>query len=254
VSVTRSPTIKFRTTLQRILSLPYCDVALDENEGFYEEPSQISQQAQVTMNTMAQRLSLERFSVNRYHGHITLSNHDTTADPDLRYIVYIPFLQRGCPGAMHEQSARAFTSAVLSRLTGDKTIIFEFREPPSYSTMAILQDCRAYLLSTTPDYIGAKVEVPACEGVFDTFSGRLHPNSPSEDSISNVPSFACTPCRTSAVLLDRPEFEAPGGVVFLLADPVNPGHTNYTDMLVLRSAGPDEVARRLEMKFQDHSG
>lgn len=179
----------------------YCDVALDKNEGFYEEFGQISQQAQVTLNTMAQRLPSERFSVNRDHGHIALSNHDTTADPDLRYVVYIPFLQRGCPGDMHEQSARAFTSAVLSHLTGDKTVIFEFREPPSYSTMAILQDCRAYLLSKTPDYIGAKVEVPACEDIFDTFSGRLHPNSPSEDSISNVPSFACTPykdiCRYS---------------------------------------------------------
>jgi len=57
---------------------------------------------------------------------VTVTSSTMTFDPDLRYIVYAPFLHYPGASASLKSTAWVFTSAIVSHLPKDKKIHFEF--------------------------------------------------------------------------------------------------------------------------------
>ncbi|RJE24129.1 hypothetical protein PHISCL_03564 [Aspergillus sclerotialis] len=69
---------------------------------------------------------------------ITNSSEEEKGESDLQYTVYIPFLANLQDSVIIETTARIFTAAIISRLSGNKTVHFEFRVHHTSSLSSIL--------------------------------------------------------------------------------------------------------------------
>ncbi|TIA27500.1 hypothetical protein D6C83_07736 [Aureobasidium pullulans] len=183
------------------------DIGWDEDEGGPD-----AERATETLHNVALRLSLDDYSVSRPNAtEFKISSTTGISEPDLRYIIHVPFLNETGMSDKLEQAARAFTYEITSRLSGNTSISFEFYKPPSKSLSSILTAHRNK--NRSENYIGA----------LTTFSGdpvRAYPIARTERAGENDPeNVPFVPYRTFIVVLERPDFaQVEGGVLFLLAD------------------------------------
>ncbi|KAF1356706.1 hypothetical protein BDV97DRAFT_342474 [Delphinella strobiligena] len=240
------------------------DIRWDEDEGTPDdECANHTEDAITTLQIAAARLSFENFDIRRQaETHITISNVPETSEPDLRYVVLVPFLDQPGLGSNSEEVATAFTHEITSRLSEKKTISFEFCKPPFKTLWSQLASYRTR--EYPDDYIGALTTFSNDKsGREDATTVRAYPIARTELAQDNDPErILFEPYRTFLVVLDRPNFsQDKGGVLFLLADggkskpdanqdeapSMKAEHQDYFEMSVWRCAGMDEVARRLQM-------
>lgn len=244
------------------------DICWDEDEGTPDDEREMyTQDIITTLQNAAGRLSLDVFNIQKSAETETIiSNVAVISDPDLRYVIYVPFLHQFGMDNKLEQVATAFTYEITSRLSGKKTVSFEFCKPPSNTLTSALTAYRAR--SGPEDYIGAVTTFPneSCDNdKEDSVFVRAHPIARGEQALENDPALGrFEPYRTFLVVLDRPDFsQIRGGVLFLLADGgkgrpdadanqdrpprMKVENQDYTEMELWRCAGMDEVARRLQM-------
>lgn len=242
------------------------DVGWNEDEGTPEaERARSSGDASATLQSLAARLSVDDFNIHEPAAtDVVISNTTGTPEPDLRYVIYVPFLHQPGMGDKLEQVAKAFTQQITSRLSGQKTISFEFYKPPSKDLSSVLAVHREKCQSE--NYIGALTTFPNKSGEHSEESSsrvRAYPIARTEHAVENDPvNVPFEPYRTFAVVLERPDFSREEGcVLFLLADggkpkpnadqdlppSMKPELQNYVEMELWRCPGMDEVTRRLQM-------
>lgn len=203
---------------------------------------------------------------------VRIVDHGIEADPDLRYVVYAPFLH--LPGQEHRLSivAREFTSAMLSRLESGKTVTLDFRKPPKPTLSSIVKAHSSYMAAKPADYIGALNRVKSLDVPPDlvyqpeepTIPTRLYPCTRSEDLPLNL---RFERYQTFIIILDKPDFIDGSGVLFLLSDggrynkhlPARVGdwrepEPDIKETQVWRSPDMDTVVSRLAVQIapQDH--
>ena len=89
-----------------------------------------------TLNRQAQELSVTDFQFTSGPGDaVTVTSSTILSEPDLRYIIYAPFLHFS---STLEDTAKVFTSAIVARLPKGKTIHFEFHKPQDTTLFSIL--------------------------------------------------------------------------------------------------------------------
>ncbi|KAK5118640.1 hypothetical protein LTR85_008105 [Meristemomyces frigidus] len=192
------------------------DYALDEEEG--QPDVQAPKSAMEDLTQSAQALTLDHVAVKEADAMVTISNKEMSAMPSLRYIIYTPFLH--LPGFEDslEQTAKAFTAALTSRLPAETTVHLEFRKPQEPTLSSVLHDHRTAMQSRPADWIGALVTI-ADQGAASPDGPGTSPTPvrlyPYEVLPINV-SF--DRYKTFAVILDRPDFISGPGVLFLLTD------------------------------------
>lgn len=183
-----------------------------------------------------------------------------TSYPDLRYIIYVPFLHYHSASESLEGTARAFTSAIISHLPKGKTVHFEFHKPSDMTLSSIVSFHRIQI-STRPEmYVGALHTIQTQPDVARS-PDRVYPCFRNE----RPPLYAdIERYKVFAVVLDRPNFVEDPGVLFVMTDggksKVWPGGNfellggptfDYFETQVWRSAGMAEAARRLGMIVVD---
>lgn len=238
------------------------DIGWSEDEGTPDaERSAYTGESGSILQGLAARLSLDEFSISGSAStDIVISNAAGTSDPDLRYDIYVPFLDQPGMGDKLEQVANDFTHEVTSRLSGKKTVFFEFHKPSSKTLSSILMEHRQ------------RDRAENSTGALTTFSGksdndsdegpprvRAYPISRAEHVEYSDPAKAkYEPYRTFIVVLERPDFnQVEGGVLFLLAHggkfkgdiPLSQAWEldNYEEAEVWRCSGMDAVTSFLEM-------
>lgn len=239
------------------------DYGLDEDEIQPADQIELGPAEEDTLNCQAKVLSLTDFKVTTGPGNaitVTSSSNTMTSDPDLRYVVYAPFLH--CLGGVHitlEITARAFTSAIVSHLPAGKTVHFEFHKPPDTSFASIISFHRDLLRARPEMSVGALHNIPQLDGAAVTNLSRIYPHARSERHPLQLLLFM-EPYKVFAVVLDKPDFINQAGVLFVMADGGRyrqlPGDvhgvgggpdSDYFEMQVWRSAGVAEAARGLGM-------
>lgn len=166
---------------------------------------------------------------------IDVTVRTTDEECDLQYVIYVPFLAdiEQERTTFLEATARKFTASIILNLsifkpTVSKTVRFEFRIPDSSSL--------SYFLSAPPDGF----DIGACHE-FDTAPGP-------EMRIRALPMgqrdfcFRPFPHHYFTVILDKPSFTQEPSVLFFTLQT-----KGGTDLEISRSAGIQEVARRLAM-------
>lgn len=231
------------------------DYGLDEDEGQPNDPTGTAQAGDVLIH-QAQALSLNDFQVTEGPGDaISIrSNNIMPSGPDLRYIIYAPFLLH-YPDHSLDSTARALTSAITPHLPEGKTIQFEFYRPPDTSLSSIISFHRD-LLRTRPDFqVGALHNISTPQpGNNEMIQSRVYPCLRREFPPFNT--FMEEPYRVFAVVLDKLDFINETGVLFVLTDggkqkPQMGIDVDYCETQVWRSGGMAEVARRLGMLILD---
>ena len=226
-------------------------LALEEDEG--SSDAKASEDTLEALGSMASQLSLESFSVDQSGQKVLITNCTAPGEPDLRYIVYAAFLdQPGMEEHTLEQVGSAFTSAIVSRLSRSKTVSFSFHKPDKPTWSSVLSGHKKISESKPEDYFGALYQYPQ-----DDAPTRIYPCTRQEMLPTDC---AFESYKTFIIVLDKPDFADAAGVLFLLEDGGKQkqklgdehgffgGPTfDYDDMLVLRSAGMNEVAKRLAM-------
>ncbi|THZ77515.1 hypothetical protein D6C85_01628 [Aureobasidium pullulans] len=206
------------------------DIGWDEDEGGPD-----AEWATETLHNVALRLSLDDYNVSRPNAtEFKISSTTGISEPDLRYIIHVPFLNEAGMSDKLEQAARAFTYEITSRLSGNTSISFEFYKPPSKSLSSILTAHRNK--NRSKNYIGA----------LTTFSGdpfRAYPITRTERASENDPeNVPFVPYRTFIVVLERPDFaQVEGGVLFLLADGGKP-----------KPSADQELPDSMKLELQDY--
>lgn len=231
--------------------------AHDEVQG---QPLSANLGAQVSSaaeEELAQTLSLGQLTTGtRVDDPNSLAISNTTStESDLRYIIYVPFLHSYNTTMTLERTAKAFTSSMITHLPTGKTLHFEFYLPSDarYSTMS---SHFTNQISTRSDMtVGARFQ-PRVSSEQDTpaVHARYYPCTRSERN-PLPPNARVERYNTFIVILDRPDFTVSAGVLFLLTDggkyqtqldDVEDGSDlDYAETQVWRSAGMEEVARRL---------
>ncbi|TKA26685.1 hypothetical protein B0A50_04793 [Salinomyces thailandicus] len=201
------------------------------------------------LSRLAAGMVLEDFNIFKPADNaLTISNFTKASEPDLRYAIYVPFLQQ--PERL-EHVAKAFTQQMSLRLVGKKTFCFEFYTPPSRSLSAIISMHREKY--QTEGYIGALTTFPSQSSEENSSSIRIraHPIDRRETQYESADTSEIY--RTFCVILEKPEFAQPGRVKFLLTDPILGGRDadfemdTYSEIEVWRCTGLDDVAKRLQM-------
>ncbi|KAK4540674.1 hypothetical protein LTR36_009005 [Oleoguttula mirabilis] len=240
------------------------DVAWDEDEGTPDsERTGYAEVAIAALESLAAGLSLNDCNIDMaVPTDIIISNCVGNSEPDLRYVIYVPFLHQPGMGDKLEQVAMAFTHQITSRLSGHKTISFEFCKPPYRDIASILAIHRDRFQAE--GYIGALTTFPdKSDERSSAGCVRAHPIARTEGAEENDPAKAdYEPYRTFAVVVESARFShEPGCVLFLHADggkfkperdqdiptSMRDEFQDYVEMQLWRCAGMDEVARRLQM-------
>ncbi|KAI6905618.1 hypothetical protein KC318_g6267 [Hortaea werneckii] len=230
------------------------DVGWRETEGNPDEVKQEPNAANALRDSAAQ-LNIGGLSIKRDSPpNIVISNAPKGADPDLRYVIYIPFLTGGRTMVTLEKAAKAFTQAVTSRFSGElpKTVHFEIHKPTSADKTSML---RHYQSRGYPsDFTGALTTFPNRAGEANQKGMRAQPIARTEYAARNDPEAVdFEPYRTFLIILEEPDFPTvPGRVPFLLADGgkyevEDEPDQDYPETLLWRCAGIEEVSRRLQM-------
>lgn len=230
------------------------DVGWQEDEG---EPGdgRPSSTAEASLSELAARLDADRFKIEQESStRIVISNASEGAEPDLRYLIYAPCLLEEGTSATLMDIAKAFTQAVASRLSTEpaKSVHFEVYKPSSADKTSMIQHYRSRELPA--DFTGALTTFTNRDGEAGDKVVRAHPIARTESAADNDPEAVdFEPYKTFLVILEELDFlDVPGCVSFLLADGgryIDEDRVRYPEMLLWRSAGLDEVSRRLEMRF-----
>jgi hypothetical protein len=221
------------------------DYGLDEDEG---QPPYGIETAGALFQNFQELLLQDLQCSSGPGGAMTVASKDCSPEPDLRYIIYVPFLNSASTSTTTIESvAKAFASSIISHLPEGRTIYFEFHKPqfPSLANIVFLH--RAQLANRPNFTIGALHTI-------DGQRNRFYPCTRNQD----LPFYpAIERYETFIVVLDKPK----QGVLFVMTDGGrlkslfdDEGHmvlkgseSDYDETVVLRSAGMEEVARRLGM-------
>ncbi|KAI7156262.1 hypothetical protein KC349_g6394 [Hortaea werneckii] len=196
------------------------DVGWREAEGNPDE-EKVQSTAADALRDLAAQLNMNGLSIKQDSPTtIIISNAPEGATPDLRYVVYIPFLTGEKTMVTFEEAAKAFTQAVTSRFSGElpKTVHFEIHQPTSADKTSML---RYYQSRGYPsDFTGALTTFPNREGEANQKEIRAHPIARTEYAARNDPdTVGFESYRTFLIILEEPDFlTVPGRVSFLLAD------------------------------------
>lgn len=227
------------------------DYGSDEDEGRPTDQVEMTQGGD-NLTLRAQALSLRDFQVTLGLGDtVTVTSSTMTSNPDLRYIVYAPFLHYPGVSDSLESTARAFTSAIVLHLPQGKTIHFEFHKPQDTTLSSIIAFHRTQTSKRPEMSVGALHNIQAqLTRVYPCTRNERRPFFPDIERY-----------KTFAVVLDKPNFVDEAGVLFAMTDggklKGNPGdffggpNSDYFETQVLRSAGMAEAARRLGMLVLD---
>ncbi|KAK2767729.1 hypothetical protein FQN54_003887 [Arachnomyces sp. PD_36] len=231
---------------------------LDVQEGEAPKPAQPSEERirEELNRQLTDPLVFEPdVRISHDDGSVTAVNAPENTEPDLRYLIYAPFLSHlddGSASALLETTARLFTTVLLYLLPSAKTVHLEFHIPPSNAWSSILLTHRNALRrhndgDTFP--IGALHNISANNN--DPTPQRVSPQRRS-DRLATAKEMLKRPYRVFAVVLDRALFVSEPGVCFYMTDydtsnAPHPVFVSYPETQVWRSAGIHEVARRLAM-------
>ncbi|KAI7218372.1 hypothetical protein KC333_g3656 [Hortaea werneckii] len=229
------------------------DVGWREAEG-NPDGEKVQSTAADALRDLAAQLNMNGLSIKQDSPTaIIISNAPEGATPDLRYVVYIPFLTGERTMVTFEEAAKAFTQAVTSRFSGElpKTVHFEIHQPTSADKTSML---RHYQSRGYPsDFTGALTTFPNRAGEANQKEMRAHPIARTEYAARNDPEAVYfEPYRTFLIILEEPDFlTVPGRVSFLLADggKYKVKDEDYPETLLWRCAGIEEVSRRLQMRW-----
>ncbi|KAI9926972.1 hypothetical protein ASPWEDRAFT_188133 [Aspergillus wentii DTO 134E9] len=260
--------LKYVFNRSRLMNSDF-DYGFDEDEGQpYDSSQPISPRDREAIDEKAESSLLDGLTVSSpSDGTVTITTPSAVADPDLQYIIHVSF-----PHSAQdlEGIARAFTSTMLENLPTQKSIYFGFRS--SRSSIGHIVNTHREIVNTHPGMkIGAIQTVTLFRGTPPQRQKmRLFPSTRRESSFEN-PWFGDT-YKTFIVILDRPDFLAGPGVLFLLADPEpsdeyppakNPDTQHMSNPLysprnpriyqAWRSMGMPAVARRLAMLVLEES-
>jgi hypothetical protein len=226
------------------------DYGLDEDDGQSPNETEIETISQQTPEiSLQQDLELSPGPGDA----VTVTSKSHPAEPDLRYIIDVPFLHAASTSTTTlENVAKTFSSSIVAHLPSNLTIHLEFHTATSSTLTTIISQHRSFLISR-PDFT----------------IGALH-------TIQNQPQQRFCPCtrnesqslfppkeryKTFAIVLDKANFWEEQGVLFVMADggrlkPLldeqgnvawDGSESDFDAVLVVRSAGVEEVARRLGM-------
>lgn len=246
---------------------------LDNDDGSDQTAGVLTETEIGSLESAASKLKLGDGMVKLQHnddGSITISTNKEQASPDLKYVVYVPFLHQ--PGAAEklEEAAKAFAAAMETRLPpigmAGKTFLLDFHKPSETSDSCILGLYRAlHQPAGSIGFLTASNEAEQPPGTQSQESSagsqhrRLHPININPHMTLNDPSTCgFEPYRTFVIILDRPDFatdseKGTAGVAavrLLLADGGNnieDAEMDYLEIQVWRSLGMDEVVKRLTL-------
>lgn len=245
------------STLYGISLLEYGrpDYGLDEDEGLPTDPL-ITQGDKLSLQ--AQSLMLTDFQViNGPRDAITIISASISSSPDLRYLVYVPFLHY--PGVKDslESADKLFSASITSHLPSGKTIHFEFHKPQEPTLSSALSLHRTQMASRPNMSVGAIHTIKTKPDIIPRTPTRFYPctQNAQRPFFPNIERY-----KTFLVVLDKPNFIEENGVLFLMTDggkfikrpwdefEISGGpSSDYLETQVWRSAGMGEVARRLGM-------
>jgi hypothetical protein len=225
------------------LGEPNCDVAWDEDEGDASDDSAATAAAAdliAELQDLASKLSLEDFTTDSSSmTHVTVSNVKESAPPELRYVVYTPFLNQPGLDVKLEQVAQAFTQELTSNLSKSQTFYLDFYKPEDASLSSMFAHYK-------------NLEDPEGQlGILMTSEETLD----SEKPIRTLPTAwweleGVDPYRTFIVFIEGADFiQQKGKVLFLLTDGgrVHAAEPeDYIEVHVVRIVDMGEVTRRLE--------
>ena len=245
------------STLYGISLLEYGrpDYGLDEDEGLPTDPL-ITHGDKLSLQ--AQSLMLADFQViNGPRDAVTIISASISSSPDLRYLVYAPFLHY--PGVKDslESTGKLFSASITSHLPSGKTIHFEFQKPQEATLSSALALHRTQMTSRPNMSVGAIHRIKTKPDIIPRTPTRIYPCTQNEQR----PFFPqIERYKTFLVVLDKPNFIEENGVLFLMTDggkfmkhswdefEISGGpSSDYLETQVWRSAGIAEVARRLGM-------
>ncbi|RAK88191.1 hypothetical protein BO79DRAFT_266160 [Aspergillus costaricaensis CBS 115574] len=246
--------LHFRSQRHDVFEDYVYDYGLDEDEGdpnrLVQPPTpEIVEEWQRRADSLPEEIAVVQPSPD--NGVVVMtSGAITTSEPELRYIIYVTFAHRNENHLTLQTIGRAFTTAILENVPGQKTVHFEFHSSPNLSLGAALSSHRE-LMKSRPD-VGVAVAQPT--------SGQRARKFPQKGYNRGHPSDR-EPYQTFFVILDRPDFLTGPGVLFFLTDGDEItdeamqnvynlyGERNqprdYAMFRVWRSVGIQEVARRL---------
>jgi hypothetical protein len=237
------------STLYGISLLEYGrpDYGLDEDEGLPTDPL-ITHGDKLSLQ--AQSLMLADFQViNGPRDAVTIISASISSSPDLRYLVYAPFLHY--PGVKDslESTGKLFSASITSHLPSGKT-----QEPTLSSALSLH---RTQMTSRPNMSVGAIHTIKTKPDIIPRTPTRFYPCTQNEQRpfFPNIERY-----KTFLVVLDKPNFVEENGVLFLMTDGgkfikrpwdeigISGGpSSDYLETQVWRSAGMAEVARRLGM-------
>jgi hypothetical protein len=231
------------------------DYGLVEDEGQPPNQTETETLSQQTPESSLQQ-DLELSSGPGDAVHVTSKSH--SAEPDLRYIIYAPFLHPAHTSNTLENVAKTFSSSLISHLPSGLTIHLEFQIPPSPTLSTIISQHRS-LLTSRPDFT-----IGALHTIQGQSQQRYYPCTRNESQALFPPKERY---ETFAVVLDKENFWEEQGVLFVMTDggrfkPLldeqgnvawDGSESNFDEIVVLRSAGVEEVARRLGMLVLDEN-
>ncbi len=185
---------------------------------------------------------------------VTVANTPKGADPDLQYLICVPFLSHldsATATPLLENTARLFGSALQFHLPVPQTVNLIFSIPESHSNpWSGIRAAHDAVITSQPVAFtpGALHNFPAD----DNEPAALHRVTPQNelDSIADAKHAARDPCGVFAVVLDRANFISDAGVYFYIADFGDDGISEENlsdDTTIRRCVGMAEAARRLAM-------
>jgi hypothetical protein len=225
------------------------DYALDEDEGQPIHESEDESLFEEPEPTMPRDLEL----TSEPGDTVTIASKSRSAEPNLRYIIWVPFLRAAATTSTAlKKVAISFSSTLISHLPPGLTIHLEFHISSSPTLSAIITQHQSLLASRPGFTIGALHTFP--NGVR---AERFCPCTQNEDQTLFPPKERY---ETFSVLLDKERFWEEQGVLLVMCGggrfkEISDGENAAVDgrewdfdaALVLRSAGGREVARRLAM-------
>lgn len=225
------------------------DNALNENEG--QPPNE--REAEALSEQPEPSLPRDLELASEPENAVTITSKSRPAEPDLQYIIWVPFLHSAAAASTSlEKVAASFSSTLISHLPPGLTIQFEFHIPSSPTLSAIITQHRSIFVSPPGFAVGALHTLP--NGVK---AERFSPCTQNEDQTLFPPKENY---ETFSVVLDKERFWEEQGVLLVMCDggrfkEISDGQNEAVDgrewdfdaALVLSSAGEREVARRLAM-------
>jgi hypothetical protein len=229
------------------------DYALDEDEG---QPTDLVISQGGGLHLQVQSLLADFQIINGPGDAITIISASISSSPDLRYLIYVPFLNHPGVGDSLETIGKIFSASILSHLPAGKTIHFEFYRPADATLSSALALHRTLMRLRPRLSVGAIHKIKTKPDIATTPT-RFYPCTPNEQRpfYPDIERY-----KTFLVVIDKQNFIEENGVLFLMTDGgrfikqpwdelgiAGGPHSDYLETQAWRSAGIAEAARRLGM-------